>query len=122
MGYEDIGKLLKKAALLKNVDQEHIMFEKKLIQQIDKLKRENRNLLTEKIKLESDFWGKDSEASGHVKSLENDLSKVIIHYLPYQTKLTLTGLQSDLNAKLETIENLQIERNEVVLTILIIRS
>jgi hypothetical protein len=76
MGYEDIGKLLKKAALLKDVDQEHILFEKKLLQKMDKLKKENRNLLTDKIKLESDFWGKDSEASSHVKALENDLLKV----------------------------------------------
>ena len=76
MGYEDIGKLLKKAALLKDVDQEHILFEKKLLQKMDKLKKENRNLLTDKIKLESDFWGKDYEASSHVQTLENDLLKV----------------------------------------------
>jgi hypothetical protein len=76
MGYDEIGKLLRKAALVKDVDQEHIMFEKKILQQIDKLKRENRNLLTEKIKLESDFWGKDYEASSHVQTLENDLLKV----------------------------------------------
>ena len=77
LDFEQVEKLLKKAYLLKNVDQEHILFEKKLLQKVDKLKKENRNLLTEKIKLESDFWGKDYETSSHMKTLEGTLLEVI---------------------------------------------
>ena len=109
MDFEQMDQLVKTAMQMKESDEEHVKFERSLLDQIEKLKKENRNLVQEKIKLESEFWSQDAQQPANDQSAELASLKAQIDAIAQE----LVNAQSQIDNKTEIIDNLVIERNEV---------